>query len=213
MKRASGEPGTPSGETKPRKPRSNVRPKTDVFSRQHKGGPPGHALAVRTAVRAVRAQRAFEMLRGGQTFRQIAKALDVSVYTAFEDCKRVLAEINGKLALQADEYRAIHLQRTEGIVQSHYGNRKDARSASMVLAALDRQAKLLGLDAKGDAGYSPEQVVTLVRGMVALFLEVVGDAELRRQYAAGVRRQLGGLAKGVVGETVPPEPAPETEEP
>lgn len=214
MKQAGSSRSKPSRKSgAPPKPRTNVRPRADVFSHQGIGGPPGHRRAVATAVRARRAQRAFELLRTGKTFRQIAKLLDVSVYTAFEDCKRVLGEINGALALQAADYRAIHVARTEGIVETHYPNRKNARSAATILAALDRQAKLLGLDAKAESGYSADQVVTLVRGMVSLFLEVVADAELRRAYAAGVRRQLGGLARDVVGETVPEdkqvEPEPE----
>ncbi len=96
------------------------------------------------------------------------------------------------------------------VCRSHGGNSPQARrsaeerlqdlvaSAIGVSAKCLRQRRNLPLAHKAavdvlnrtgvgpEQGYSAEQVVGLIRGVTSLFLEVVSDAHLRRQFALGL---------------------------
>lgn len=61
------------------------------------------------------------------------------------------------------------------------------------------------IDGKDDDVVALRQVQQLIVSMMALFIEIVQDGELRRQFAAGVRR-LTGL---VETKAIDVEPAPE----
>jgi len=155
----------------------------------------GTAKTVSAARRLARRRKAFELLKRGLTFRAIGKELGVSHVVAWLDCKAVFEQESKTLQLDVDEWRALHVERTEGIVQAHFGKKAQTGSAQTVLKALDYQAKLIpGLHQAPEGTYTQDQVIALMRGVATLFMELVDDADLRKRFAMGVRRRLGSAA-------------------
>jgi len=85
-----------------------------------------------------------------------------------------------------------------GLMQAiHRGIHAPAPKSFQYLQLFDR-----AIDGN-DADVVPfERVRQLVLSMMALFLEVVADAELRRRYADGVRR-ITGLTEGAIVDAEP----------
>ena len=85
---------------------------------------------------------------------------------------------------------------------------KSKNHSAMVSAARDL------LDRAGlrePEAWSPHEVLSLVRSIVSIFLDVVEDAALRREFALAVRRRLGVLAgdADLPVPALPPPPPPE----
>ena len=86
-----------------------------------------------------------------------------------------------------------------------------ATGVKLKLDALDQlrrnsesRRKLFGWDAQWDEGhFTADQVMSMIRQITGLFLEVVTDLELRRQFTIGLRRTLGPSMVTVDAETVP----------
>lgn len=154
-----------------------------------------HKETTRSVVILARRERAFALLKTGMTFKEIGTRLGVSIYTAWTDCRAVFDEGYQRLALDADAWRRLHIERAEGIVKAHYSKKANAGSAQTVLRALDYQAKLIpGLHQPPEGTYTADQVAGLMRGIAGLFMELVDDGELRKRFALGVRRRLGSAA-------------------
>lgn len=175
------------------------------FTRRFPGGKIAHAETVRTAKKTAerleRQKKAWALLVAGATFAQIGEELGVSAKTAWYDCVEARERMNGEAALdhgmrlERQGARLDHLWRVH-----HAGKGKEA--AAVKLAVLAHEAKLYGLyPQKRD--YSLEQVVGLLRAMSSVFSDALsaaqeaygltpaGAAELRRIFAAGIRRRAG----------------------
>lgn len=184
------------------KNRNNSTGKLPRLSQVGKYGPAAHKDAVKKAnalvARLDRQRTAWELFVGGATLQQIGDRFGLSAKTAYYDVVEHRERMIQTGALEDVEVlRTRHLSRLDSIHRAHYPKRHTKDSADVLLGVLSREAKLLGLDKRQEGGYSGEQVLALVRGMVNLFLEVVADPELRRAYATGVRRQLGGIVKDI----------------
>lgn len=103
--------------------------------------------AVRQPDERQRAMRAVELRVQGQSYAQIADALDYSDESgARHAVSRLLAR---REAESIDELRAVHSARLEGVLSSFWpaATAGDTDAARIVLRTLDSLAKLYGLDA------------------------------------------------------------------
>jgi hypothetical protein len=99
------------------------------------------------ARREQHAVEVFEYRMGGATFRAIAEKMKLSVSYVFELYRSELDARKAQVAELADEERTRQDARLESIILAHWGSLDDPRSAELVLKALDRKARLWGLDA------------------------------------------------------------------
>lgn len=88
--------------------------------------------------------QAVELARDGGTIRDIAAALGCSPSTAQKTLER---GIQAMVLPDAAEWRKAHVTLLEGIYRDMRASRGDPQAASVAIKALERQAKLLGLDA------------------------------------------------------------------
>jgi hypothetical protein len=131
------------------------------------------------------------------TFAQIGAKLGVSDYTAYYDMvahSKRLQELG--LAEDVELLRAIHKSRVEKIISLHLPKAGVSKeSARIVLDALEREAKLMGLDLKRDTGYSVDAIERVMLAITRVFIDAVQEGvpvtESRRMFAAGVRRLSG----------------------
>ena len=92
--------------------------------------------------------RAFELRRAGGSYRQIAKALAIDTHTAWADVAAELAALRGQTVEQAQELRALELERFDQMVAGLWPQIQKG-SPPAVTAAIrvsERRARLLGLD-------------------------------------------------------------------
>lgn len=99
---------------------------------------------------AQRREKAWQLKLAGATLEEIAKALEYAGAAAVsKDLTRSLqAALNMPVEL-ANEYRALKYARLERLLRSHWpvALAGDPKAAMVVLAIIDREVKLLGLDA------------------------------------------------------------------
>ena len=107
----------------------------------------GHRQAVNTAALAERREREWTLFLAGASMTQIAGQVGVSNATVCVDLWAVLAERKASYGENADRWRHLHLGRTEAVILAHWPMRDRPRSAEVIIRALARQARLLGLDA------------------------------------------------------------------
>jgi hypothetical protein len=89
----------------------------------------------------------FRLRMAGASFREIAAEVGVSTTYAFKLYRDELDARAAEAGELADRERIILSERLEAVILAHWGNLHDPQSAKVVLAALDRKAKLFGLDA------------------------------------------------------------------
>jgi hypothetical protein len=111
-----------------------------------------HLGNVPAGVREAAAERrvqAFELRKGGASYRAIGRALGVSEAQAHRDVMGRLSQLAKLEEGAADDVRKLELERIDGIILGHYGRAQngDDKAARVVLQAMERRAKLLGLDA------------------------------------------------------------------
>lgn len=110
--------------------------------------------------------RMWEMKKSGLSYRQIAKALQVSESTAYRGCKRVSDRIVKQLAIDHGQELILDLQRIEGMIASFLPMTRVKKiqtpdgdeveippstdAANTVLKLMAQKAKLLNLE--GNAG-------------------------------------------------------------
>ena len=203
-KKRKPRPRTPEG--KPTNGRKATR-----LTRIAVGGPHAHAESVRRANDAqrivTRRNQAWTMHLAGATHKQIAEALKVSTYTAHTDVVTYRQQLIREGLLDADGLRARQQAGLSAILRQAYGKmvKGDLAAAKVMLDTYERAARLNGLDLKRQDAVPLEQVLALMRTMTTAFVEIVVDPELRRQFAAVIRRQIGPLAPVDI-----PVPTPET---
>src|SRR5262245_66645904 len=107
-------------------------------------------------VRALeRRGEAMRRRRQGETFDQIAAALQISRPAAYQIVKREVGRLNGTLAEDVTAVRRIELERLDAVTQRLFSilNGDDATAKDRIAAATalvrvgERRSKLLGLDA------------------------------------------------------------------
>jgi hypothetical protein len=101
------------------------------------------------ARRTARKTTALDLRRRGYSFERIADALGCSVGTAHGDVKRALALAAEKLSEDASEHLALDLQRVDAMLAALWPaiEAGDPQAVEKGLKAMERRAKLLGLDA------------------------------------------------------------------
>lgn len=94
-------------------------------------------------------QKAFDYRKMGVSYRDIAKNLNVSVATAHKYVSEELARIAKDTAEKAEELRTMEGERLDRIFRSGFEAlvNGDLKGADVCLKAMDRRARLYGLDA------------------------------------------------------------------
>ena len=123
-------------------------------------------------------QRVLELWKQGWTYASISKLTGYSVWSVGEIVRAALRQLRSNRTLE--EHRADHLARLEEMYEQVFPmlmhNTADRGDVASLLAILDRQSRLLGLDA-------PRRVVTSVgipsneaemREFVATLMEALG---------------------------------------
>lgn len=118
----------------------------------------------------------YEMKKQGLTYRQIAKALNVSESTAYRGCKRTSDRIIRQLAIDHGQEVLLDLERIDGMIASFlpFTRPKKIKSddgepveippssdaANTVLKLMSHRAKLLGLDQSSGTEISISTTIT-----------------------------------------------------
>lgn len=97
---------------------------------------------------AERRVKAFELRKGGASYRQIARAIGCGERTAWRDVMGRLQELNRLEEPARGAVLRLELERLDALFVVHFGRALtgDDRAARTVLACMERRAKLLGLD-------------------------------------------------------------------
>jgi hypothetical protein len=184
----------------------------------------GHAAAIlarqreaqRIAIRRRQAEayRLYFDERRPMTLQQIADQFKVSIFTASMDVRtereRVGYEADDRKNLAVVRDR--HGRHLQAIIAANMRHPEKAANARTALAAMEREARLYGLDPERPGTYSAEQVVSLAKAMTGAFLELVEDQGKRIEFALRIRRQMGALSADVIdAEAVRRPPKPDDE--
>lgn len=157
-------------------------------------GGTAHGWAVRKAKWSEkieeRRRKAWALFIGRATFEQIGRELGVSNWTAHQDVLAVKERRELLTALDADALCARQQGVVDDLILSHFPTRKKKDSADVILKALDREAKLQGLDKKQDSTVDISLVLNVLKDVTTLFLELVPDPDLRRRFTAGLQRKI-----------------------
>jgi hypothetical protein len=92
---------------------------------------------------------AIRLRRAGAGYREIARQLGVSPMQAHRDVGFALRQVNARMLAEADTYRALELERLDGLLMYSWRAAQDG-SVHAILAALrvcESRRRLLGLDA------------------------------------------------------------------
>lgn len=92
--------------------------------------------------------RAFELRRQGLTIREIGARLGISHVMALKHISAVLADLRAEALTNADEWRALELDRLDGLqaaLRPRIGE-GDPKAIDTALRIMERRSKLLGLD-------------------------------------------------------------------
>lgn len=114
----------------------------------------------------VREQRALELRRAGWSYDRIGGDLGVGRASAFKIVRRVLQRLAAEATEDAGEVRRLELERLDALLTGLWpaAEAGDVAAVAAVLRAMERRARLLGLDAPtrthlaGDAGGAPIEV-------------------------------------------------------
>jgi hypothetical protein len=108
------------------------------------------ASKAQRALTAQRREKAWQLKLAGATLDEIATALQyASAAAVSKDLARSLQSALNMEAKVANEYRALKYARLERLLRGHWAAaiKGDSKAAMVVLAVIDREVKLLGLDA------------------------------------------------------------------
>ena len=136
--------------------------------------------------------------RAGYHYRALATELQVSVQTAYSDVQTVLAGSNALQAKQAEDVRALELERYDSYLRSLQPLIDGADSAAKLRAiglALDvaaRRAKLLGIDTV-TTGPSVEEILQTADMLVTIIQSHVHDQRILDAIADQFEEALGRL--------------------
>lgn len=119
-----------------------------------------------------REMRVMEMLRAGMSDQQIADEIGYADDSAVTHIRRRVTERYTGVA--TEDYRAQQLDRIDALLQSLWASarKKDYQAVDRVVKLMERQAKLVGLDAATKVDMtvqevSPDEVQTFMAGAYA----------------------------------------------
>jgi len=192
-----------------RNPKARVLPVADK-AKSHNGkrvAPQGAKSAQLEAAITARAKAALDLKIAGASYSQIADKLGVSVFAAHSAVQRALGELREANLKLAEMHREIELRRCEKrtLALAAAIARGDPRAIDTATRVSEFKARLLGLYPKADVGYSPEQVLGLLRAyteMVRGALAGIEEGRLtapaaRGLIAQGLREQMGPVGRQV----------------
>ena len=172
---------------------------TKTIGRPRSTRRPGRAnRAGHDAVVIERQSRALELRKRGYRYRAIASELQVSVRTAYSDVQTVLAEVNALVGKQAEDVRALELERYDGYLRSLQplidGSDLAAklRAIGLALGVAARRAKLLGIDAV-QTGPSADEIMRTAGMLVTIIQSHVHDQRILDAIADQFEEALGRL--------------------
>lgn len=98
---------------------------------------------------AERKQQAFDLRKAGASYRAIAQSLGVTHTTARRYVEGILADLAKQTRGTAEQYRTMQLERLQDMVLALMPQvrRGDVQAARALLGVMEREAKLLGIDA------------------------------------------------------------------
>lgn len=91
--------------------------------------------------------QALRMRKGGATFRQIARTLNISISTAHEYVSSAIAELRDEKSDLAIAVRDLQLVRLDSMLRQLWRKRDQPRVADTILRMMQREADLVGADA------------------------------------------------------------------
>jgi len=100
-----------------------------------------------TVKHKVHQEQALELRKAGLSYGLIAKTMGMSKSQAAHLVELGLTELNVRIKETSEAVRELELQRLDAIVMAHWVNRGIPKHAGVILSAMDRRAKYLGLDA------------------------------------------------------------------
>ncbi len=111
--------------------------------------PPRDANAGKAEAATERRLHAFELRKAGASYRAIGQALGISHVQARRDVEWVLADLNRQTRSVAENYRRLQLERLNDMLLALWPavRQGDPTAIHRALAVMEREAKLLGLDA------------------------------------------------------------------
>ncbi len=151
---------------------------------------PNHEAGKQEAA-ALRRIKALDLRIEGKSFRKIATELDISLGQAYDDVDSALEEVEALKGKKAERLREVYMERIEAIVAGHFNRATetfdivtkddvvikagpDDKSARVILAAIERGAKLTGIDAPEKHEHGP---ATLDEYLAAVYSKRKAQAE------------------------------------
>lgn len=107
------------------------------------------------AAREVVKGQAFDLRIAGANYREIARALKISVGTAHTYVTEALLEVQNTNAETVERLRRIEKTRLEGVLVKLWPKRDNPRVADTIIRLSERISKLEGLDLGKSAGDEP----------------------------------------------------------
>jgi hypothetical protein len=92
-------------------------------------------------------QRALDLRKEGMTYAEIAAAMACSRTVAYKYVVSGLEELTTSLKETAVDVREMELTRLDAIISANWPQRGSWKNGELILKAMERRAKLLGLDA------------------------------------------------------------------
>jgi hypothetical protein len=92
-------------------------------------------------------QRALELRKAGASYAEIGRTMGIPKTNAHRLVMGGLDELVKKLKEDASHVRELELERLDAIVMANWPARASWKNAEVILKAMERRAKLLGLDA------------------------------------------------------------------
>lgn len=116
-----------------------------MAGKRQRGNPPrraGEAEAIE-----IRRKESIRLRLIGYGFRDIAEQTGVSLRQAWLDVQAVREQERAEAKIDATSERELEVDRAEHIIRTHMTTVDDPKSALVILKAMERKAKLQGLDA------------------------------------------------------------------
>jgi hypothetical protein len=145
----------------------------------------------------------------GNTVRQIAAAMDISVGAAGKYLQETLAELGAESRESAESWRQVQLDRLDAVIAAWLPISRDpshpeaARGGALVIRAVEAQSRLLGLLQPAN-----DVPVTPAKPMASFEEDLAGSAAMREAAAQILARAEKRAGAPALAETVGREAKP-----
>lgn len=125
-----------------------------------------------------------ELRMSGATITQICERLSIGRATAHRHIEKAMADVQAEIAGPAEHIKRMHYARLERLLLGAWGNgiKGDNPSIDRIIKILERQAKLLGLDAPTKLAHGGDPDAPPIRTESA---QTMSDADLERIASSG----------------------------